>query len=46
MTWGNSRISLVKPFYILGGNFNSLSLMFDIEFRGHNLGLIYGGQID
>jgi len=44
MTGQNSKISLVKPFCILSGNFNSLSLFFDIylEFGDYDLGFIYG----
>jgi hypothetical protein len=44
MTGQNSKISLVKPFCILSGNFNSLSLIFDIylEVRDYSLGFTYG----
>jgi hypothetical protein len=45
MTEQNSKINLVKPFCILSGNFNSLSLIFDIylEFRDYNLESSYWG---
>jgi hypothetical protein len=44
MTGQNSKISLVKPFCILSGNFNSLSLIFDIylEVSDYSLGFTYG----